>query len=361
MRRISFRLPSLKLLSAVVALILVVTGLLSFASAASNQLQDRSITVTDTTPGVTTTYKLAFTPQNDANEIIVDFCSDSPLPGDPCLASGGTNVPDTSGVTTPDVTSVSDGSTQHTLRIVNQTLTAGTPYSLEISNIANPTNGAIFFVRIYTYTTGGSAAYVPRSSTTVSPTEGSYVDHGGLALSAAQTVNITVVVPPYIRLCAGVTITGYDCTTAKGNYLQLGNLSSLNTSSATLQLVLATNAKNGYSMWVTGNTLTSGNNVIPALAASDIARPGVSQFGINLRANTTPPVGANEAGPGVGVVSPDYDQPDFFRFNSGDMVASASAAADNNKYTVSYIVNISKSQPVGVYATTTTYVALGSF
>ncbi|HVS58180.1 MAG TPA: hypothetical protein VHD60_00370 [Candidatus Saccharimonadales bacterium] len=361
MRRLSFRLSSAKLLCVVVASILVGAGLLSFVNAAGNQLQNRSVAVTDTTPGVIAAYKLAFTPQNDASEIIVDFCSDSPLPGDSCSAIGGTTVPDTSGVTTTDVSSVSDGSTEHTLRIVNQTLTAGTPFSLEINNITNPTNGTIFFVRIYTYATGDSAAYVPLNSTTTSPTEGSYIDHGGLALSAGKLISITAIVPPYIRLCAGVTITGYDCSTATGDYLQLGNLSSSQTSSASIQLVLATNAQSGYSLRVTGNTLTSGNDVIPPLANNDIARPGVSQFGLNLRANTTPPVGANKTGPGIGTISANYNQPDFFRFVSGDLVASAPAPSDNNKYTASYIANISKSQPVGVYATTITYVALANF
>jgi hypothetical protein len=125
--------------------------------------------------------------------------------------------------------------------------------------------------------------------------------------------------------------------------------------------VVATNAANGYTTYVQGTTLTSGNNVIPALSTQDIARPGVGQFGINLRANANPAVGQNVSGPGTSLPTPDYATQDRFKYVSGASVATAAVADDYRKFTVSYIVNIPREQEIGVYVSTLTFVSLANF
>jgi hypothetical protein len=125
-------------------------------------------------------------------------------------------------------------------------------------------------------------------------------------------------------------------------------------------MVIASNAGGGYSMWVAGTSMTSGANVITAMTGGT-AQKGTSQFGLNLIANTNPAVGQNPVGPGAGGVAAGYSQPDHFRFNSGDTLASVTLPDDLRKYTVSYIVNIPSNQPGGVYSTTLTYVCLANF
>ena len=88
---------------------------------------------------------------------------------------------------------------------------------------------------------------------------------------------------------------------------------------------------------------------------------GASQFGINLRANNNPAIGADVIGPGVGQVTANYDTPNRFTYQEGDTLAAAAIASDNQTYTVTYLTNISKAQPVGVYATTLTYICLANF
>src|SRR5206468_99269 len=90
---------------------------------------------------------------------------------------------------------------------------------------------------------------------------------------------------------------------------------------AQTQMVAASNADTGYTISVNGTTLTSGTNIIPALAVPDVSRPGVSQFGLNIVANTNPTVGANPSGAGTGVAASGYNQPNFYKFVSGDIVA----------------------------------------
>ncbi len=87
----------------------------------------------------------------------------------------------------------------------------------------------------------------------------------------------------------------------------------------------------------------------------------MSQFGINLRANATPTVGSEPSGPGLGTPTADYNIPDRYKFNSGEVIAGYTAPEDTRRYTVSYLVNVSNAQPVGIYVTTITYVSLANF
>src|SRR5690606_25747303 len=108
-------------------------------------------------------------------------------------------------------------------------------------------------------------------------------------------------------------------------------------------------------------TMTSGNNIISALAVPTVSVPGTSQFGLNLRTNTNPSVGQEVVGNGSSVPVPGYGTPNQFKFAHGDVVVSSPVADSNRKYTVSYITNISAAQAPGVYATTLSYICLANF
>jgi hypothetical protein len=107
--------------------------------------------------------------------------------------------------------------------------------------------------------------------------------------------------------------------------------------------------------------MTSGNNTITALSSPTPSLPGISQFGINLRDNSSPQVGEEPAGPGTAAPAPDYNIPNFFTFRPGDTIASSSLSTEFNRLTVSYVANVSADQPVGVYSTTITYLAVAQF
>jgi hypothetical protein len=107
--------------------------------------------------------------------------------------------------------------------------------------------------------------------------------------------------------------------------------------------------------------MTSGINTIPKLPIQTFAAPGSSQFGMNLRANTLPSSGVDPVGPGVALVDPNYNTPDQYQFNSGDVVVSSPGTSDLKRFTSNYIVDVSSAQPAGVYSTTLTYICLASF
>ncbi|MCA9327202.1 hypothetical protein KDA14_01615, partial [Candidatus Saccharibacteria bacterium] len=102
-------------------------------------------------------------------------------------------------------------------------------------------------------------------------------------------------------------------------------------------------------------------NTIAALAAPDVSRVGVSQFGMNLRANSSPSAGQNVVGSGVGVVAAGYNTPNFFKYASGDVLVSSIDPEYFRLFTATYIVNVGASQSPGVYVTTLQYIALASF
>ncbi|HJQ08986.1 MAG TPA: hypothetical protein VJ836_05900 [Candidatus Saccharimonadales bacterium] len=214
------------------------------------------------------------------------------------------------------------------------------------TGVVNPTNAGSYYARILTYASSNAS--------------GAYTDAGGLAFVILPSLSISTEVPPYLTFCLGESITNFDCNTAAEPFSDLGNLSPNLASAAQSQAVIATNAGNGYSMWVSGTTMTSGNNVISPMPGGT-SQPGTAQFGLNLRANTNPVIGQNAAGPGAGTVANNYNQQNIFRFQSGDTLVSALTADDYRKYTISYIVNIPVNQPGGVYSTTLTYVCLANF
>jgi hypothetical protein len=150
---------------------------------------------------------------------------------------------------------------------------------------------------------------------------------------------------------------------AVGDFIDFGTLSTTATHFATSQFLVGTNAANGYSVVTNGPSLSAGKFVIPAVPAPDISRVGTSQFGINLRANLTPLIGANPSGIAgfTGLTTANYDIPNRYTYKDGDVIALSSGRSEIGIFTVSYIVNISDIQHPGVYNTTITFVCTAGF
>ncbi len=146
-----------------------------------------------------------------------------------------------------------------------------------------------------------------------------------------------------------------------GNFINYGTLSSDTTKSGTSMFQVATNADGGYNVILEGNTMTSGNHTIDTLTSQASSLIGTSQFGINLRANTDPAAGSDLSGIGIGSVAADYDLPDLFKFNKGDILAGATTGSNYNTFTITYLVNVPPDLPAGIYNTTITLVCTAAF
>lgn len=318
------------------------------------QLTSRSLQLTDERAGAhNVTYKLAFSIATGGSigSLEFQFCSNSALIVDPCVAPFGfdalnatlTAQTGTAGFVKSASSSVND--------IIMTQLppnpTNAGPVSFTFSNVVNPTDMGSYYVKVFTYSSADAT--------------GSPIDFGAMAFPIGLEYQISTEVPPYITFCAGTAISAFDCSTATGDQIDFGEFNSAVSSVASSQLLVATNAGSGYNITATGLTMTSGNNEIPPLSTTQSSTVGKSQFGINLRANTAPQIGANATGPGTGTVTNNYNQVNKFRFVSGEQIAHATEAQDYKKYTISYLVNVSKDQAPGVYSTTLTYVCLANF
>lgn len=119
-------------------------------------------------------------------------------------------------------------------------------------------------------------------------------------------------------------------------------------------LIVGTNATNGYSLTASGTTLTSGGGAtVTAIGAANTASSaGTEQFGMRFTATG-----------GSGAVSAPYAAAGF-AFDTAafpDQVATATGASSNTTYSARYLANIAANTDAGAYSATVTYVATANF
>jgi hypothetical protein len=347
----------------------------AFPQAYAAQITTRSLTlqagITDggSKPGGVVNHLFNFTlPSNTTvGSIQFQYCT---------LAAGTCTMP-TGLVTTSAVLNNQSGVTGFTM--VNTTngspyltrstavITGGTGVSYQLNSITNPTsvNGETFYVRISSFASANAT--------------GGATDTGTVAAATSRGINLSGTMPESLVFCAGATVSTTsgvpDCSTVTTGAVAFGQLfSPTDTATATSQMAASTNAGAGYAITVNGPTLTSGANTVSPMAAAALGAHGLSQFGINLKQNTTltstvavgteiatPSNGTNYRGQAV----TGYNTVDNFKFATGNVVAdSASGGAggsDAQIFTASYIVNVPGSQPAGTYTTTLTYICTPTF
>lgn len=349
---LTFRQTNKRLVVAGLVLLLCGTAVMQLLAATGSRLDERSLTMSDSRVGVTAHYTFSFRPTttDPIQAVLLQLCANDPFAGTPCTAPTGLDM--SAAVLTSQ--SGDTGFTMSPLSSANQIVLTRSPAasnagqnSYEFSGIINPSSEGSYYGRIQTF-----------AGTDINGNSNGF---GGLAFTINSGVDINATVPPFLLFCVGVTVQGFSCNSVSGDYVNFGEFDARQASQGSTQMLAATNAVDGYTIRVNGRTLTSGNNVIPALVSSDVSRPGVSQFGLNLRANSAPTGGQDVAGAGNGLPVSGYNKSNFFQFNSGDIVASSALPDEARKYTATYVVNVSRDQAPGIYVSTMNYIALGNF
>lgn len=337
------------LLCVLIAGILIV---LAGSKAHAAQFLNRSVTVDSPVAGDTVQYVFAF----DYNSAVpvgslrFQFC-DTPLAMEPCNIPIGLDTQNAALSTqTGEVGYSVYSQTQNTI-IMGRSAQAplNNPSSYTFTNIINPSaNSQVVFVRLASFTSGDGT--------------GTVISEGSVATTTTPDVEIFTQVPPVLLFCVATVINSDDCSDMSGNYTDLGELSATETASFTNQIQARTNARSGYTIQMTGNTLSSGIHTIPALSNPTASFVGTGQFGLNLTTNTVPAIGADPSGSGINaIVNPRYNIGNQYLYNDGDLLASTTNSTRSRKFTASYIVNVPENQPLGVYSSTITYVCIGSF
>jgi len=317
-------------------------------------MKNKSLTISSAVPSALSQNLFQFDIATAGNigSIAFEYCSNSPLILITCVAPPGLN---TTGLTlsgqTTNIGFTYDAGSSTANKIVltrasSPAVVATSSYTFD--NIINPSaSNTTTFVRISTYTSGNGT--------------GSFTDNGSVAFSTSLSAfSVGIFVPPYLTFCVGQTV-ALNCSSVGGVLVNFGEFTSSNAAVSTTQFSVATNDAIGYNVFMSGQTLTSGNTIISPLTATSSSSPGVSQFGINLRSNTSPSVGAEPSGLGSGTVATSYNIQNLYRFVNGERIAYSTLPTDFTRFTVSYIANVPDSQAPGLYATTLTYTAVASF
>ena len=353
----TFRPQPLAIRRSIVSLvvtILVAQAVLPFVQLATAlELTTRSIRVASATPAAVTQHSYAFTVPTTAaiGSIAMEYCTNSPLEYIPCVAPAGLDVTSASlTAQTGNVGfSVSGPDTTANRLVITRVAAAGIvgPTTYNFTNIINPsTPNQTTYVRIATYAaTDGT---------------GATNDIGSVAFATVTVFEVSAYVPPFLTFCVGVFVT-LNCNSVTGFKVDVGELQTTLTATASMQFSGATNDPTGFTTYLNGFTMTSGNNIINALSSNSASVPSTSQFGVNLRANTVPTGGLDPVGPGTSSAIAAYNTPNSFRFVNGEAITNSPTSTDFKLFTATYIVNVSASQPPGVYATTMTFTAVAAF
>ena len=347
----------IKRLVAQFALIILTASTVGVMGASASQVTTRSDLMGSASASATTTHQIGFTTATAASigSIGFVFCT---TPYSSCVTPTGLS-------TTSASLSAQSGTGGTGFSIMNGT--NGAPYitraaasigsgvglSYTLSGVVNPSAiNTEFYLRISTYTGTDGATGV--------------TDTGVVALSTSQDIVVTGIMPESLVFCVGTS--GTNCTNMTGSAVSLGTFSPTVPSTGTSEMSASTNAGFGYAISIVGTTMQSGANTITPMgtqtanSVNNVASsPGSSQFGVNVRGNTTPAVGADVTGTGSGVGTGGYNSVNGFRFFNGDTVASATGPTNANLYTSSYIVNVGGNQAAGTYTSTFTYICTATF
>lgn len=340
-----------------IALVFIFSVILTFfyGSSIALGIENRYVLMSNNSPSSkNVTYQIGFTFSNDQTlgSVVIEACSNSPLIDINCEAPDGFSWIDSFIYSQSGVNGFSISNTTSSNQLVlaldsQEAINQGLNQQFTLNGITNPSNPGSLYFRILTYESIAGSGPITNS--------------GGVATQINDYMAISTEVPPMLYFCIGITISGFDCASTAGSYIDFGELSPSSPSVSSSQFVVGTNADFGYAVNVYGNTMTSGNNVINNLNSPANSIAGQSQFGMNLRYNSSLDFGQELSGSGLAEVAPDYNIPDRFKFNSGDLIAFSNDVSLQNKFTTTYLVNIPSDQKPGVYATSILYTALASF
>jgi hypothetical protein len=148
--------------------------------------------------------------------------------------------------------------------------------------------------------------------------------------------------------------------------VNLGSLSTSLTRTGTATFKVLNYTSYGYIVQIIGNPPGNGGHTLTGMSSPAASDDGTEQFGINLKDNSSPDIGAEpvqvpDSSFSFGVAASGYNTADNFKYVSGDTIASAPKSSGRTDYTISYIANISTNTPGGSYSGNQTLIVVGTY
>lgn len=148
--------------------------------------------------------------------------------------------------------------------------------------------------------------------------------------------------------------------------VNLGALSASATQAGTATFSVLNYTSYGYIVQIVGNPPDNGGHTLTGMSTTATSQAGGEQFGINLKDNSSPDIGAEpqqipDSSFSSGAPTAGYNTANNFRYVSGDTIAQASQSSGRTDYTITYIANISINTPGGSYSGNQTLVVTGTY
>lgn len=151
--------------------------------------------------------------------------------------------------------------------------------------------------------------------------------------------------------------------------IDLGYLDTAAASTATGTFYVRAWQASGYTVRTASDppTNTAGaNHQLTPMTTPGASSPGTEQFGINLKDNSGPNVGAEvQQSPDTtfsfGTAATGYDTANSFKYVKDDVIALSTKSTSVTVYTISYLFNINDITPSGQYTFNHVLVATGTY
>ena len=149
--------------------------------------------------------------------------------------------------------------------------------------------------------------------------------------------------------------------------VNFGSFSTSATSTATSTFTVLNYTSHGYGVYIIGNPPSNGSHILANMSSTGPSTVSVEQYGINLRANTSPatfgsdPVQVPSGTFSYGAVATGYNTVNNFRYIAGEKIAEATQSSGETDYTISFIVNTATDTPGGQYTGSQGLVVVGTY
>jgi hypothetical protein len=344
-----------KALALTLALAVVMASVFPFTQAQAASLVNLSNTMTSQTVSATSSHTMRFTTPTGAATstatIVITFPASYDFTGKAIAsvsfthgASTGLEATETLAAA-PTLTSwgaVFSGTANRTLTLTPPTDGTGTA-------VVAPNDRMII-----TYSSASSTNPTTPGSYTIS-ISGGFGDVGDMTnvILSNNQVNINAVVSQALTFTLSTTTISFGTLNSAAARFASSTAAGSATEGEAHNIVVGTNALNGYTVTASGTTLTYGSSTINAIGSSNTASAvGTEQFGLR----------ASAAG-GIGAVSAPYAAAGFAFATSTfpNALATATGASANTTFSLRYLANISANTEAGVYTGEVQYLTTANF
>lgn len=326
------------------------------------------------------TYDVSFSSVGAAGAFVVDFCSNSPVIGQPCIPPDGMNVGAAS--TTTSGFSVASVLSANTL-VVSGPITSLSQVSVKLEGLTNPGNAGTIYARILTYSTQLKAMEYE------SQTPGAdVVDNGSVAMAITGTIGVSGIVLESMTFCVSSSDISANCGNVSTPVLALGEqtgdtvaLTPGIISEGILYVQISTNASSGAVVRLKSSAVNCGGliragspgecYILPAQNLGINIESNDAKFGVKTAAATD--ASSDSSGNLQPVAGSGYNNSTYtLNYTAGNISGVTSlygdafldtnnAPANNKNMQLTFGASINNNTPAGSYSTDIGLVAVGRF